>query len=472
MEPTLWEHQDKAVDGLRMALRNGYRRPALVMPTGSGKTYVFVFIAHRLSLKGKKVCIIVHRSYLLDQVSQALSKFGVGHGIIAPGHLKTGDNIQVASIDTLIKRFDQYLHFDLLIFDECHHVIGKNKWAKAIGYYNCYCMGVTATFSRTNGAGLGVKAGGYFDYLVQGPQILDITPEFLAPVRVFTPKNSIDSSVFSRKRVAGDFDPKEVESVVNRKVIYGNVPYTYANTCPDIPAIAFCHSINHAQNVAIRFKECGISATYITGKCSKKRRESVMAGYEQGIYKILCSCDLISEGFDVPFCGAVIKLRPTESLLVEMQQNGRCMRVKDGKECAFIIDHVNNIKQRHGMPDMNRVWSLEGTKKNVERSRSLITCPQCCRTQYATAKCIHCGFEFATLKKKRKGLTTDEAAVLEEMKTEYQKKEERKKKMYEMMEDAVTLKDYHKIAKELGYSAGWAWHVWNVRINQKKKVIL
>ena len=57
---------------------------------------------------------------------------------------------------------------------------------------------------------------------------------------------------------------------------------------------------------------------------------------------MLCNVDLISEGFDVPDCGAAILLRPTKSLTLYIQQSMRCMRYQPGKT-AVIIDHVGNV---------------------------------------------------------------------------------------------------------------------------------
>ena len=65
--------------------------------------------------------------------------------------------------------------------------------------------------------------------------------------------------------------------------------------------------------------------------------------------RCLCSCDLISEGLDVPAVGAVILLRPTQSLGLFLQQVG-CGPRRWGKDALVVLDHAANIG-KHGLPD-------------------------------------------------------------------------------------------------------------------------
>jgi DNA repair protein RadD len=71
-------------------------------------------------------------------------------------------------------------------------------------------------------------------------------------------------------------------------------------------------------------------------------RDRLIWGLATGEVEVLTSCDLISEGLDVPSVGAVILLRPTESLALAMQQIGRGMRPAEGKEHLCVLDHAGN----------------------------------------------------------------------------------------------------------------------------------
>jgi DNA repair protein RadD len=71
-------------------------------------------------------------------------------------------------------------------------------------------------------------------------------------------------------------------------------------------------------------------------------RDRLIQGLATGEIEILVSCDLISEGLDVPSVGAIILLRPTESLALAMQQIGRWMRPAEGKAHLCVLDHAGN----------------------------------------------------------------------------------------------------------------------------------
>jgi superfamily II DNA or RNA helicase len=91
-------------------------------------------------------------------------------------------------------------------------------------------------------------------------------------------------------------------------------------------------------------------------------RDRLIAGLGTGEIELLTSCDLISEGLDVPNVGAVILLRPTKSLTLYLQQVGRGMRPAPGKEALVVLDHVGNVI-KHGLPDQERKWSLAGVEE-------------------------------------------------------------------------------------------------------------
>ena len=64
-----------------------------------------------------------------------------------------------------------------------------------------------------------------------------------------------------------------------------------------------------------------------------------------------------------------------------MQQVGRALRTFNGKKEAIILDHVGALV-RHGLPDMDRDWTLDGVtkksvKKNDEPDINITTCKQC-----------------------------------------------------------------------------------------------
>ena len=451
-------YQGEGVRYIRIGFRT-YQAILYTLPTGGGKTHVFTFIATKAADRGNSTLIIVHRSYLWQQVSEKLTELGVSHGIIAPGHTATSDKIQIASIDTLIRRLPQIRPPDLIIYDEAHHVIKSNKWGKVANYFsNSKILGVTATPCRTSGQGLGVEAGGFFETLISGPSITELMPEFLTPFKVFAPEIGIDLTGI--RRIAGDYDKKEVIKRIDRKNIYGHVPEHYKRICPGVPAIAFCVSVNHCHHVADEFKQNGISAEPVSGKTPENQRRYLFDGLASGKFNVLCACDLVSEGFDVPACGAGILLRPTQSLVLFMQQCGRTTRRAPGKDFSYILDHVGNI-QRHGMPDQVRSWDLSGVVykkgKHEEEGNVLTrTCPICSNVHSPAPTCPECGYRYLTEFKPPKTVEVE----LQEMKTAKEKEEVEKKvkKRRWHYENSLckTFLDWKTLGEDRGYDPGWA----------------
>ena len=99
---------------------------------------------------------------------------------------------------------------------------------------------------------------------------------------------------------------------------------------------------------------------------------------------------MIAEGLDIPSVGGVILLRPTKSLALHLQQIGRALRPAPGKQRAVILDHAGNVF-RHGMPDIEHKWSLEGRPK--KKGKALVRrCPACGALIAISAQtCPECG---------------------------------------------------------------------------------
>jgi Type III restriction enzyme, res subunit len=129
---TLRDYQEKGVSLIRRAFSEKYRSPLLVLPTGGGKTIIFVFITHGARAKGKKVLIVVHRIELLQQAVAKLNLAGVSCGIIAAGiEPDYSQAIQVGSIQTIVRRLDKLPDFDLFVLDEGHHA-RAGQWTKLL----------------------------------------------------------------------------------------------------------------------------------------------------------------------------------------------------------------------------------------------------------------------------------------------------------------------------------------------------
>jgi superfamily II DNA or RNA helicase len=409
----LRDYQQSAVDEVRAEFRAGQHPVLFVLPAGGGKTYTFSYIASSAAARGTPVCIIVHRKELLLQASASLRSLGIKHGMISPHFTPDATQlIQVASIDTLLIRLKKTpMKFGLVIFDEAHHVIADNKWGRAFNMLGRPPMlGVTATPVRTDGKGLGEHAGGVFKSMVLGPS----KPELIER------KNLIASTVYSSfdqpdlqgvgKNKDGEYNAAEVADRVDKPHITGSAVAHYTEICPGARAIVFCASVKHAQHVADEFNAAGYRFALLVGEphMTDAERTAVNKRLKSGDLQGACTVDLVSEGYDLPALQCCIMLRPTASESLFLQQVGRVERPEDGKTEAWLLDHVGNVgrmvdgefKRKHGMPNEDREWTLDGRKKGKGKAKEeeetvpVKQCPKCFHVHEPAPVCPVCKFEY------------------------------------------------------------------------------
>jgi len=452
----LRSYQIKAIDSLRYSFNTkGKKSPLLVMPTGAGKTVVFAAISKAISDNEKNVLILVHRRELIDQASKKLKAIGVNHGVIAAKYKESTNNIQIASVQTLVRRLvKNTFNPNYIIIDEAHHA-AAGSWKKIIEHFKeAYKIGCTATPIRLDGRGL----ADYFDDLVKGPGVAKlIKDKYLAPYKVFAPPLKINLDKV--KTLGGDYQKKELEKQIDTVDIIGDAVQQYKKHADGLPAIAFCISIKHATDVCNKFKDAGYKAAIVHGEMKVDDRDKAIKGLGNGKIQILTSVDVISEGTDVPDVSAAILLRPTKSEGLYLQQVGRVLRPKEGKT-AIILDHVNSTRT-HGFVDDIREWSLHSQKKKKKKGEvapHVETCKKCFATYKPTPVCPVCGYEAEN----RERFIKQEEGELEELKRKEQAETEKQQQRV-LIGSAKTLEELIMVAKILGYKKGWAYRVFESR---------
>jgi len=444
-------YQNQLANDIRGAFGSGANRPLAVSPTGSGKTVLFSYITSQVLKRGSRVIIIAHRREILDQISATLKRVGVPHGFIQAGKSTSTQPAMVASIQTLARRLDTIPAPDLVIIDEAHHSVSKSYVQMFAAWPTAKFIGVTATPERLDGKGLGAM----FDRMVMGPSVQWLIDNgFLAQPVYYAPREAVDLSQVHT--IAGDFDRSETEEIVDTPRITGDAVTHYVRFCNRQRAVAFCISVAHAQHVADTFNSCGIPSASIDGTLDPEVRKQRVDDLTAGKILVLTSCELISEGFDLPAVNAAILLRPTQSLSMHLQQVGRALRPYPGKVNAIILDHVGNCL-RHGLAEQERDWDLSGREKRLKKS-SLVETKQCskCFAIFAGTVCPQCGSQREIA-----------AREIEEVDGELQRLsiEDISKKREDRREEGKckTLDDFRALAKQRGYKLGWAFFRWQAR---------
>jgi len=453
--------REQMVDPVRERLRNGVSRVVVQGPTGCGKRYIFNYMATEAARRGKRVMIVVHRHELLQQASRGLDEVRAQHGLIAAGHTMTHDRIQVASVQTLVKRLDRIPEPQLLIFDECHHA-AAGSWRKIIDAWpNAKMIGLTATPCRLDGKGL----DDIFEDLVIGPSIRElIDGGHLADYRVYAPpigQGGIDTSGIKTR--AGDYAKDQLAAAVDKPTITGDAVQHYLRLCSGRRAIVFCVSIDHSKHVAASFRNAGVRAEHLDGGDSMQRRERVIAAFARGEVKVLSAVDLFQEGLDIPGAEAAIILRPTQSLGMYLQMVGRVLRAAEGKDKAIILDHANCVL-RHGLPDDDREWTLQGRKKRKGKQDEAVPpvrqCPNCYACHAPAPTCPACCHVYES-----QGRAPEQQdGELQEVDPEELRRQRRAAE-----KKAKTREDLRALAEARGYKNPdkWAEHV--VRGREKKR---
>lgn len=446
MSLTLRDYQARAIDDLRAAYRSGSRAPLLVAPCGAGKTIMFAAITAGAVERGRRVLILVHRRELIRQASAKLTWAGVAHGIIAAGFDPSDHAVQVASVQTLARRLKlQTWQPDLIVIDEAHHAVA-GTWSNVLSHWpEAYRLGVTATPVRRDGRGLGAM----FDRLVLGPSVQHLTAQnFLTPAKIYAPASVAQ---LSKLRVrSGDYAPEEAAAELDKPTITGDAIEHYQRLGRGCSAIAFCCTTAHAEHVASQFRASGIQSHVVLGTTPVEQREQLIADLGTGALQVLVSVDVISEGTDVPSVGAAILLRPTQSEGLYLQQVGRVLRPAPGKDHALILDHVGNV-HRHGFPDDERDWSLDDRRRRVRTTSGQAPVVRTCTVCFAAFRpqpiCPACGAE--CVQELRRALKQVDGELQELQRTERRRQ----------VGKARTLQELLVVAKQRGYSPGWAYRL-------------
>jgi len=132
-------------------------------------------------------------------------------------------------------------------------------------------------------------------------------------------------------------------------------------------AIGFVSGIEHAEDLAKKFREEGIVAYGYHSKNNSEYNLELMHGFEHGEIDVLISVSSLTTGFDMPDCNMILNMRPTKVRSLYIQMNGRVLR-PDGDPLAraIIIDCAQGVNL-HGLYD--EPFDIYKTKSEASEER-------------------------------------------------------------------------------------------------------
>ena len=230
-------------------------------------------------------------------------------------------------------------YYNYLVVDEAHHAVAPIL-KRVIQYYNTdFTIGLTATDQRPDKKKLETVFGTYSTSLSLKEAM---EKGIVAKANVYRIKTNID---LSKVRFNGkDYVNADLEKrirVTSRNELIVDVLKEYFTTGEASlrQGVIFCVNVAHANEMARLLNKAGIVASSYTGQT--KKPESVMEDFKNKKIRFLCTCNMISEGWDYPELGILVMARPTLSKVLYLQQIGRGLRKTDIKKNVIVIDVVD-----------------------------------------------------------------------------------------------------------------------------------
>ena len=370
-QPTPWTlrdpreafpHQQEALD---LWWKHG-GRGIVVLPTGTGKTFVAILAIART---GRPTLVVAPTIVLMHQWCAELgAAFGTEVGLLGGG----ANDLQPLTVTT----YDSaYIHLErwgsrygLLVFDECHHLPGASYQLAAVGAIAPFRLGLTATPERAD-AGEAVLLD-LIGPIVCRREIKQLTGDFLAAYRV--------------QRIDVDLSPEDAEryqqardvyrGFVDRSGISIGSPAGWRRflqlTCRSPEGRAAFQAYREQKRLAVAapakiellsdllHRHSGdriIIFTYdnatayqiarrflvpaITHQTKARERQHVLERFHNGTYPILVTSQVLNEGVDVPAANVGIVLSGTGSVREHVQRLGRLLR-KYGDKQALLYEVV------------------------------------------------------------------------------------------------------------------------------------
>ncbi len=342
------------------------KRGIIVLPTGSGKTYVAMEIIRELNVP---VLVVVPTLDLVDQWIEKLSVFGrVGE---YSGRKKEIMPITVSTYDSAYLNAEILGNrFLLIVFDEVHHLPSESFRITAEMSAAPYRLGLTATVERDDGLHklLPELIGGKVYELKPD----DLAGKHLAPYsikRIIIPLTDGEKLIYDEKsRIFKEYiskrglrlsKPDDFRKIVMRTG-FDREAYRALRAWEEARKISH-NSKNkiktlkklleqHKKDKIIIFTRYNelvylISRLFfipaITYKTDQNERKEILRGFKKGFFRTIVSSQVLDEGIDVPDANVGIIMSGTGSTREYIQRLGRILRPSPGKK-AILYELVSS----------------------------------------------------------------------------------------------------------------------------------
>jgi superfamily II DNA or RNA helicase len=309
------------------------------LPTGFGKTVIAINIATKLKAK---TLIIVHKTFLANQWKERIFQYTNCKqiGTIQGTKIDTTQSFVIGMLQSISMKdyeVDIFKNFDLIIYDECHH-LGAKVFSQALLKINSpYTLGLSATVARSDRT---EKV--FFNFL--GDLLYNEISELKHKVKIEIHNYSIKSSRYFRE-VTGkngkSIQPIMVSNLVSidqRNSYIYDLIYNLKEKEPSRKMLILSGRIDQLKKLNEMLKDVfeGEIGFYIGGMKEKDLKISESKDL------ILATYEMVSEGLDIQALDTMLLLTPKAKVV---QTIGRILRKKpeEYENQPLIIDIVDQI---------------------------------------------------------------------------------------------------------------------------------
>ena len=412
-------YQRDAVDAVWNHIASSDTNPAVVLPTGSGKTHVIAELCRDAVQKWNgRVIVVAHVKELLEQAAGKLQAVApdlpVGVFSAGLGRRDLGYAVTIAGIQSVYQRAHELGPLDLVIVDEAHLIPpdGEGMYRRFLADARDLCdhqrvIGLTATpYRMKTGTICGPESvlhevcfeAGVRELIVQG---------YLCPLKSRAGKAIADTSDIHVR--GGEFVAGELEDRMDEDgLVEAACAEVVAATADRRSVLLFCSGVRHGEHVVRVLREKhGVECGFVEGGTPAKERDALIARFKSGDLKYLANVNVLTTGFDAPNVDCVAMLRPTMSPGLYYQMVGRGFRLAEGKTDCLVLDFGGNVL-RHGPVDAIRLADTKDASGEAPAKQ----CPECDALIHAAyAVCPECGHKFPPRQIKHAAIASDEEVV-------------------------------------------------------------
>ena len=128
------------------------------------------------------------------------------------------------------------------------------------------------------------------------------------------------------------------------------------NTTRSPRGIIFCQTIEHCERMQSQLRTVPgwQEAAALHNDLPKRAQQQRLLDFRAGRIPILVAVDILNEGVDVPDVNVLVFARVTHSRRIFVQQLGRGLRLREGKEKVIALDFVSDIRRVAALLNLRR----------------------------------------------------------------------------------------------------------------------